>query len=238
MSDVRERWVLRALAVAIAVGIWLPASFCPRLREMTTPPIEERIEARVTIPDDEQMIVLDELDSVSVRIRGTEDLIGSLARDQIRVQVPLGETVFDGTSYGGPRTIEVVLSAEDVVRPEGIEVVSLEPDRLSLNVDEEISRSVPVRADFVGEPIGVVRLDRDNVVIAPPTVIVRGARSEINMEQRAVAGPVDIGGRGVPFDIEVRVRFESPHVQVVTPTHVTLTVPLVSDLDPEASSGP
>ncbi len=239
MSESSNRWTFRALAVAIAVGLWLPASFCPRLREMTTPPIEENVKARLTIPDHERLTVLRfEPEGVDVRIRGADELIASLELDQVRVQAPLPGDVFAGGPYSGPREIEVVLAAEDVVLPdEGIEVLSVTPDRLTLAVDEEISVSVPVQVSWIGEPIGGFSVDDANVGIEPRVVTVQGARSEINKLEFAVAGPVDLAGRGLDFTArQVRVRFPSEHVRVEFPTIVDVFVPMVSRQPP--ASGP
>ena len=231
MSESGNRWTFRALAVVIAIGIWLPASFWPRLREMTTPPSEENVQARLTVPDHERLTVLSfEPARVDVRIRGTDERIASLDLDQVRVQVPLPGDVFVGGAYNGPRIVEIDLAPEDVLLPdEEVEVVSVIPDRLTLRVDEEILVSVPVQVDTIGEPIGGVSVDYDNVRIEPPLVTVRGSRSEINKLEVAVAGPVDITGRGVDFTAaQVRVRFNSEHVQVEFPTIVDVFVPMVS----------
>lgn len=237
MSESGNRWTFRALAVVIAIGIWLPASFCPRLRDITTTPIETNVAGRLTIPDHERLRVLSiEPEEVEVRIRGNDELIDSLELDQVRVQVPLPDDVFTGGPYSGPREVEVVLAAEDVVLPDDqVQVVSVTPDRLVLNVDEEISVAVPVQVDWVGEPIGGISVDDENVRIEPQSVTVQGARSEINKLEFALAGPIDLTGRGLDFTArQVRVRFDSEHVQVEFPTIVDVFVPMISRL-PQSS---
>ena len=251
MSESGNRWVFRALAVAIAVGIWLPASYCPRLREMTVPPIEESVQvARVNYEDHDHMVVLGSLilgtpedpkAELSVLVRGSEDAMASLNRDQIRVQVPLGENLFGGATYGGPREVEVILTTENVVLPddaEGIEVISLTPEQVTLTLDEEISVQVPVQVDWRGEPIGGFSVDHDRVRIEPRLATVRGSRSEINTLGSALAGPVVIDGRGVSFvEEQVRVRFESEHVVVEFPTFVRVEVPMIQGLQPQSGAG-
>ncbi len=250
MSESRNRWAFRALAVSIAVGIWLPASYCPRLREMTVPPIEESVQARVTTEDPDQMVVLgspilgspeDPKEELFVLVRGSEDAIASLNRDQIRVQVPLGENLFGGATYGGPRQVAIILSTEHVVLPEdaeGIEVVSLTPEQLTLTLDEEISVQVPVQVDWRGEPIGGFSVDYDNVRIEPRLATVQGSRSEINRLGYALAGPIDIDGRGVDFvEEQARVRFESEDVVVEFPTFVSVEVPMIQGLQPQSGAG-
>ncbi len=250
MSENSNRWAFRALAVSIAVGIWLPASYCPRLREMTVPPIEESVQARVTTEDHDQMVVLgqpvlgspeDPREELFVLIRGSEDAIASLNRDQIRVRVPLGENLFGGATYGGPRQVEVILSTENVVLPEdakGIEVVSLTPEQLTLTLDEEVSVQVPVQVNTRGEPIGGFSVDYDNVRIVPALATVRGSRSEINRLGYAAAGPIDIDGRGLGFvEEQARVRFESEHVVVEFPTFVSVEVPMIEGRQPQSGAG-
>ncbi len=240
MSENGNRWTFRVLAVAIAIGIWLPASFCPRLREMTTPPIEANVAGRLTIPDHERLRVLTfEPEGVQVRIRGNDELIDSLELDQVRVQVPLPDDVFAAGPYSGPREVEVVLAAEDVVLPDDqIEVVAVTPDRLVLNVDEEISVAVPVQVVWIGEPIGGISVDDGNVRIEPETVTVQGARSEINKLEFALAGPIDLTGRGLDFTArQVRVRFASEHVQIEFPTIVDVFVPMISRQPQSSGAG-
>lgn len=251
MSESRNRWAFRALAVAIAVGIWVPASYCPRLRDMTVPPFEESVQvARVNYEDHDQMVVLgspilgspeDPKERLSVQLKGSEDAMDSLNRDQIRVQVPLGENLFGGATYSGPRQVAIILSTEDVVLPEdadGIEVVSLTPEQLTLTLDEEISVQVPVQVDWRGEPIGGVSVDYDNVRIEPRLATVEGSRSEINRLGYALAGPIDIDGRGVDFvEEQARVRFESDSVVVEFPTFVSVEVPMIQGLQPQSGAG-
>ena len=250
MSESSNRWAFRALAVSIAVGIWLPASFCPRLREMTVPPIEESVQARVTTEDHDQMVVLgqpvlgspeDPREELFILVRGSEDAIASLNRDQIRVRVPLGENLFGGATYGGPRQVDVILSTENVVLPEdaeGIEVVSLSPEQLTLTLDEEVSVQVPVQVETRGEPIGGFTVDYDNVRIVPALATVRGSRSEINRLGYARAGPIDIDGRGLGFvEEQARVRFESDYVVVEFPTFVSVEVPMIEGRQPQSGAG-
>lgn len=251
MSERRNLWTFRALAVLIAIGIWLPASFVPRVREMTVRPIEESVQvARVNYEDHDQMVVLgspilgspeDPKDELVVSIRGSVDAMASLNRDQIRVQVPLGENLFGGPTYSGTRQVAIILSTDDVVLPEGaegIEVVSLTPEQLTLTLDEEISVQVPVQVDWRGEPIGGFSVDFENVRIEPRMATVQGSRSEINRLGYALAGPIDVDGRGVDFvEEQARVRFESEDVVVEFPTFVSVEVPMIQGPQPQSGAG-
>ena len=247
MSESRDRWAFRALAALIAVGVWLPASFFPRVRDMTERPIEESVQvARVNYEDHDQMVVVgsptlgssdDPKEALSVQIRGSEDAVESLNRDRIRVQVPLGDNLFGGPTYGGPREVDVILTTENVVLPddaEGIEVVSITPEQLTLTLDEEVSFQVPVQVDeWRGEPIGGFVVDHENVRIVPDRATVRGARSEINRLGYALAGPIDIDGRGLGFvEEQARLRFESESVVVEFPTFVRVEVPMIEGREP------
>lgn len=253
MNEGRDRWAFRALAALIAVGIWLPASFFPRLREMTGRPIEESVQvARVNYEDHDRMVVVgsptlgsfaDPREQLLVQIRGSEDAVASLNRERIRVRVPLGENLFGGPTYGGPREVEVLLTTENVVLPddaEGIEVISLTPEQLTLTLDEEVSVQVPVQVErWRGEPIGGFIVDYDNVRIVPDRATVRGARSEINRFGYALAGPINIDGRGVDFvEEQVRLRFESESVVVESPTFVRVEVPMIEGREPQGDGGP
>ena len=251
MSENGNRWAFRALAALIAVGVWLPASFFPRVRDMTERPTLETVQvARVNYEDHDRMVVVgsptlgspdDPKDALQIQVRGSEDAVESLNRDRIRVQVPLGENLFGGPAYGGPREVEIILTTENVVLPddaEGIEVVSLTPEQLTLTLDEEVSAQVPVQvAEWRGEPIGGFVVDHENVRIVPDRATVRGARSEINRLGYALAGPIDIDGRGLGFVAEqVRLRFESESVVVEFPTFVRVEVPMIEGREPQGDA--
>ena len=74
--------------------------------------------------------------------------------------------------------------------------------------------------------------------IEPETVTVQGARSEINKLEFALAGPIDLTGRGLDFTArQVRVRFGSEHVRVEFPTIVDVSVPMISRQPQSSGAG-
>ena len=89
-------------------------------------------------------MILDPVPSVNVRLRGSSKLIRQLNPYQVDVQVELAQTE--------PGTVSVNLGPENVLMPEGLEVVSIEPNTIRVELEREITQRVPVVPHLVGEP--------------------------------------------------------------------------------------
>ena len=113
-------------------------------------PAEKIVDATVTYNPPPGMMILDPQGTVRVRLRGRERAIRRVNPFQIDVQVVVR------AEREGP--LEVQLTPEDVMMPDGLEVVSIEPNVLRLNVDQEVRRLLPVDVPLVGEPAAGAQL--------------------------------------------------------------------------------
>lgn len=219
MTDSTSLWPLRLLALLIGVVSWFFASYLPRVEDSSSPVRTKTVNATVNYDTPPGFIILNPESTAEVLIRGTREAVRDLNPFQIDVDVELQDV--------RPGTMVKLLGPENVSLPQGLEVVSIRPDRLMLRVDREETRLLPVRIEFSGEPAAGAQPEQP-VTVVPAQVAVRGPQSHLaNLTE--VVGEVSLEGRALDFDAEVPVRSPDPLVQIVQPgivsIHVTMRAP-------------
>lgn len=208
-------WALRALALGLAVVAWV---FITSSRTVETETSETTIEPTVQYnnPASGDLIVLDPVLRVQVRLRGPKSLISALNPSQISVIVDLQDAELGPT--------EIPLAPQNVNRPQGLEVLSIEPNLLVFEIDRVISEFRPVVARLDGEPAAGAVAGTPEVV--PPRVLIQGPESELAKIESLTTRPVQLDGHALDFDEPTVVVSPSPLVQVLESSVVNVRVPL------------
>jgi YbbR domain-containing protein len=149
-------------------------------------------------------------------LRGSERAIRRVNPYQIDVQVEV-----DDPQEG---IHEVRLQAENVLMPEGLEVVSLEPAVLRVRLDEEVRRLLPVEVPLVGEPAGGARVEGPPRV-SPERVLATGPSELVSSLDALRTNPISVDGHAFPFQETALLISPDPLVQL-QPQVVSVTVPL------------
>jgi YbbR domain-containing protein len=211
MSDGLRTWGLRLLALGIALSLWFSISLEDREA------LSERIvEASVSYNRPRNFVILDPVGTVNVRLRGSSKLIRQLNPYQVDVQVELAQTQ--------PGTVTVNLGPENVLMPDGLDVVSIEPNVIRVELEREISQRLPVVPRLVGEPAAGSIIDEPEVF--PNLVLVAGPESLLAKVQSLSTRPVDLTGHALSFEETVAVVPPDPLIQVVQPSKVSVRVPM------------
>jgi YbbR domain-containing protein len=211
MSDAVQTWALRLLALGTALGLWFNFSF--QAREA---PSERLIEAGVSYNCPRGFMVLDPLSSVNVRVRGSSNAIRKLSPFQVAVQVDLAR------SQAG--TWNVNLGAENVLMPDNLDLVSIEPPIIRVELEREETVRLPVVPKLTGEPAaGATLLDPD---VLPGEVQVTGPVSRLERLKSLPTEPISLDGHGLPFDATVAVLSPDPLIQIVQPFKVLVRIKL------------
>ncbi len=218
MSDERNLWGLRILSLALAILIWFFVSV-----EKREPQSDRVVDANVTYKTAPGFVVLDPIQAIQVRIRGTQTQLRSVNPFLVDAQVELP------AAQVGPR--EVVLGSEHLSLPSGIEVVSIEPNVLRLELDREISDLLPVEPRLEGEPAaGAIARTPEAI---PSEVLVRGPESRLRSVGALSTTPVDLTGHALDFEERAAVVSPDSLIKVVDPLLVTVRVPM--ELPPSPS---
>src|SRR5262252_1779741 len=107
--------------------------------------------------------------TVSVRLRGPRDVVRNVTPNQIAV-------IADLTSKEpGERVVQ--LRTADVTRPEGVEVLRVDPASVTLQLEPTLRKAIEVRPQFRGElPRG---LEMYTVEATPSSVEIEGPQSAV-----------------------------------------------------------
>jgi YbbR domain-containing protein len=138
--------------------------------------------------------------TVDVLFRGSQEDIRYLNRDQIKVEADIR-----GESFAG--ALNVKLQPKNVQAPGSVRAVVIWPDEITLKLDQEGEKQVPVKADLQGAvPEGY---EVDTVTCVPASVLLQGPLQRLD-EIESV--------RTAVIDLEDRVRsFKKLKMAVVSP---------------------
>lgn len=211
MSEGLRTWGLRLLALGIALGLWFNSSF--EDREVLN---ERVVAASVSYTWPKGYMVLNREQNVDVRVRGSSKRVRGLDPDQVDVQVELGNR--------DRGSVTVNLEPDDVLVPEGLEVVSIEPNVITVEVEREVSRRIRVEPDVMGEPAAGATAGEPEVF--PSQVLVAGPESLLARTEVLRTRPVSLAGQNVTFEADVAVVPPDPLIQIVQPTTVTVRIPI------------
>jgi len=209
MSEARSIWGLRLLAVALAVTAWFVLSV-----ENREPPSEKVVEATVRYDNFPGLIVVQRVESVRIGILGPKSKILSLNPYLVDVFVEL-----HNPSRGA---FDVPLTAENVILPEALEVVSIEPNIIHLELDVEKTDLLPVTARLEGEPAAGAKVRMAEVI--PPRILVRGPKTMLDTIGSLFTTPVDLTGHALDFQEQAAVLPPDPLVNIVQPAVVSVRI--------------
>lgn len=211
MSERARTWALRLLALGISIGIWFNASVEDRLV-----PSERVVEASVSFNRPRGFMVIDPVRTVNVRLLGNKRAIRQLSPDQVSVSVDLSPR------QEGSATIN--LSRDNVLAPDGLEVVSIEPSKIQVQFEREITQRVPVAPEIVGKPAAGTTIGETEVF--PSQVLVSGPQSKLESIVSLSTTPIDLEGRTSTVEETVPVLAPDPLIQIVQPSRVTVRIPI------------
>jgi diadenylate cyclase len=211
LSEAARTWGLRLLALGIALGLWFSVSF--EGREALS---ERLVEASVSYNRPRGFVILDPVQSVNVRLRGSSKLIRQLNPYQVDVQVELSQTE--------PGTVNVNLGPENVLMPEGLEVISIEPNVIRVELEREVTQRLPVVPHLIGEPAAGAIVEEPEVF--PNQVLVSGPESLLAKVQSLSTRAISLDGHALTFEETVAVVPPDPLIQVVQPSKVSVRVPM------------
>lgn len=210
-SEAWRNWGLRLLAVGIAIGIWFNASVEDRLVSS-----ERVVEASVSYNRPRGFIVINPQPTVNVRLGGSKKAVRQLSPSMVYVQVELTQR------QEGSATI--TLGPDNVTAPDGLEVVSIEPATLRVDLEHEVTQRVPVFAKLTGEPAAGSTMQEPEVF--PNQVLVTGPASMLAKLEALATRPINLDGHALTFEETVQVVTPDPLIQIVQPSKVTVRVPM------------
>jgi YbbR domain-containing protein len=211
VNEWARTWGLRLLALGIALGIWFNASVEDRLVSS-----EKVIEAGIAYNRPSGFVLVNSVPSVNVHLQGSKKAIRQLNPYMVSVQVELSQRQV------GQATIS--LSSENVLAPDGLEVVSIEPRTIQVDLEREVTQRLPVVPKLTGKPGAGSTAGEPEVI--PNQVLVSGPEPMLAHLDSLSTRPVSLDGHPLTFEEKVEVVSPNPLIQIALPGTVTVTVPI------------
>lgn len=203
-----RNWPWKLLALVLSYAIWIAVMGESRIMQDVSVPLD------LTLPG--HLVPAGQVPtSVVARLRGPENLLRRA--DLLRLSFPLD--LEDATP--GPVTVQLDPGGLRGV-PSGIEVVFVEPDRLSLAFDDRAERTVPVVPALKGRPPEGYTFY--GATASPDTKRISGPASDLQVVERLRTDPIALDGRTAPFHVRVRAVPDNPEVRLLESQPVDVQV--------------
>jgi len=152
--------------------------------------------------------------TVSVRLRGAQDVVRNLLPNQVAVVSDLSN------KEPGERVVQ--LRPSDVSRPDHIEVLRIEPASIKLRLEPTISKWVSVTPQFLGEVANGDELYSANA--EPATAEIEGPQSHIAKINHAPTESIRLDGRQASFKTTVDIDIPDHLIRVIRPSPVNVSI--------------
>jgi uncharacterized protein (TIGR00159 family) len=202
--------VPKGIAFALVLVLWGFIAGQQRTEMWLTVPLEYR-----NIPTN--MEIAGELvNKVEVGIRGPRGVISGVSQDQVRAHIDLSQ---------GLRGLNYVRITTDNIRiPVGTEVTKINPSSIRIRLEDVKTRSVQVKAQFIGKLPQPLRLE--TVWVEPHFVVLQGPESRLTKVREVLTEPIDLSSITENTKISVGVDVNFPQIRLAPnqPSHVAVEI--------------
>jgi len=199
---------IRILSVFIALLLWVYVT------NEQNPVTDQTFSVPLVAQDTPRGYVVDGLPgTVSVRVRGTRIVIGTLQRDDFSARVNLADI------KAGEQEVRVQLTA-----PPEVEVLQVSPTLLTVQADQIVEKNVPVNVVIKGTVAEGMQAGAP--VLEPAVTTVRGPTGLLD-GIRQLAVTVDVSGADETLTRQMRLDTGVEGV-TASPDRVTVTVPVTT----------
>lgn len=187
-----RNWLLKLLCLGLAFVVWQGVNQSNSHEE-----IVRDVPLSITVGD--KFAVLDQsIDRVDIKFSGSQEATRFIGRDRVSLDL----AITDQSSLRQTLT----LSAKNVTAPDGLRAVSFDPAEVTVTIDREVDRVLPVKASVEGSwPEGI---QLEQFVCEPATVRVRGAESQLAKLELVRTAPISVEGRYESFTTHVNIASE------------------------------
>ncbi|MBY0276749.1 hypothetical protein K2Z84_15515 [Candidatus Binatia bacterium] len=192
-----------ALALVVAIGLWLLVNMGERTSERT---LRVRLEPE-NIPAG--MLIVNPIpEYAEVRVSGSGLILSSIDQKNLHTALDLSGTK--------PGVLTFTLDPKNFELPRKVEVTRITPSQVTFHLDALTKRSLPVRLERSGEVPPGLRLKELSLV--PEKVDVSGPKSRLDAMQSVFTAPLDLS-RLQPGTQQVDLSLTQPGglVQLKTP---------------------
>lgn len=206
-----RNWILKLLCLVLAFSVW------QGVRESTNfEVVVSGIPLRVTAGDGYAVLETSS-EVVSIRFRGSREDLSFISRDQMTVELDISER-------SDRLRQTVTLMPHNVKTPSRAHAVRFYPPEVTVTIDREVERLLPVKAVLEGVlPEGI---HFKKAVCAPASVRLRGAEQLLMHLEQVRTVPIRLDGRVSSFNTHVAISANG-HPWTASPERVSVELKLV-----------
>ncbi len=206
-----ENFPLKFIAAVITSALWLSAT-----KQDAIPFVLRGVP--ITYQGLQEDLIIansQEVQEVTIRVRGPRDVVERLRPESFVVTVPLA-----GKNPGE----RVIVLREDarIEKPTNVEILEIEPVRITLNLERQVYREVEIKPNFRG----VLPVDREiaEYQVTPPTTRVRGPESQVYALQAVGTETIWLNIHDRSFVERYKVDVKDPRIEIVGASEVEVKV--------------
>ena len=159
--------------------------------------------------------IMDSPKTVDVVIEGQERLLRSVRQNEISATVDLSNT--------RAGKVFVTLTKDDISIPKMLTVNSINPETISLKIESQLVKSVPVKPAVVGLPQKGFAIVEISVV--PAIIALEGPKSAVAKVSSIKTEPIDINGINADLTYKANLNLTDTNIKKnVSKVEVNITV--------------
>lgn len=199
---------LKAISLLLATLLWWQiASQETVLRTISVPVEFVNLQANLEISNDYPKQV--EVDIQSQRSIGRGEELALSAVIDLKNAKPGTEII--------PLTEEQIKN-----KPSEVEILSITPARIRLQLEHTLRKLVKVDADVIGKPAESFQIN--GIQVVPPEVLISGPESRVKKVSTARTEPISVEGRRGTLTREVYLDLEDPRLRIESTPSVSVIV--------------
>lgn len=215
-----EHFWLKVFALAIAAVFWVAVS-----SERSERVLEKAYDVPIVFGAIPQHLIITQTQSdvVRVRLRGRESLLSTISSQTLEATVDLSDV--------RAGEITAILRPQALNLPNGVEVVSMNPPKVTFTLEQKRQKAVAIRPYVVGSP--PAGLNVGSITADPPTALVSGPASVIRDYTEVSTERVLLTSQARTFSMNVGIVSDRALIRVLEPLNTRVTVEL-EPLEPPA----
>lgn len=151
------------------------------------------------------------LKKIEVRVQGALSVLEYLALNKPSYRLDLSSVTIGVES--------VPINPDIIPMPEGVKITRVNPAYVTVRVDRQLKKQVPVKLAVSGKPAAGFFVD--DLLTKPSTVILCGPETVLGSVDAIMTKPIDVSGRSESFKKEIALEF-TPGLEVCASSGIIL----------------
>lgn len=215
----RLNWGLKIISLVLAVGLWYYALGEENIEVTRVIPL------KVTIENPQLTVAKLSTHVIQVTLSAPRSLIVDLAGQEISALHKIGSEIKSAGEYSFRIEHSEILLPSFQAR-----VLMIEPEVVTITIDEVIMQKLEIQPDFSGDPAIGYKLLKDEVRMDPNAILAQGPKSVLETMKSVKTEPIDLVGRIRSFHRTMEVQLPEG-VKPMSESLVDVYIPIREEFD-------